>query len=157
MPSRASHHSIRSPALRRLKAWTASMSGCPHAGTRCPQTPASTPSTRPCHQRPTAQTPRAAPAAPATSSEDGMKRSVARRRPAPSLIPARLHTQQRSAHTGGTSHSLVFGYAFKILVLVSLLSYCRFTFLKRQASTGLDLTPHHSMSDRTTERGTVPS
>lgn len=39
-PSKASHLSTRSPALRRLRVWTASTRGCRHGETPCPPTPA---------------------------------------------------------------------------------------------------------------------
>lgn len=67
--SKASRLSTRSLASKRPRAWTASTRGCLRGETPCLRTPASTLSTRPCPRRPTAQTPRGAPAAAATSSE----------------------------------------------------------------------------------------
>lgn len=67
--SKASRLSTRSLASKRPRAWTASTRGCLRGETPCLLTPASTLSTRPCPRRPTARTPRGAPAAAATSSE----------------------------------------------------------------------------------------
>lgn len=81
-PSKASPLSTRSPASRRPRVWTASTRGCRRGGTRCPRTPASTRSTGPCPRRPTARTPRGAPAPAAEAASSEGQQQQAPPRPA---------------------------------------------------------------------------